>query len=128
MYGVLGRKNLNDNVYLLLDASERLNTRTVSLTRCLILALLSYFVDGVQYRELKTALKLSDGKLIANLNLLRTMGYIRKSEADANQRKIDVYSLTEKGKNELSKIVEWMKLIQTVASEGDEKCQVILTR
>jgi len=119
---------LNDNVYLLLDASERLNTRTVSLTRCLILALLSYFVDGVQYRELKTALKLSDGKLIANLNLLRTMGYIRKSEADANQRKIDVYSLTEKGKNELSKIVEWMKLIQTVASEGDEKCQVILTR
>jgi len=128
VYGVLGRKNLNDNVYLLLDASERLNTRTVSLTRCLILALLSYFVDGVQYRELKTALKLSDGKLIANLNLLRTMGYIRKSEADANQRKIDVYSLTEKGKNELSKIVEWMKLIQTVASEGDEKCQVILTR
>jgi DNA-binding MarR family transcriptional regulator len=119
---------MNDDIYLLLDASEKLNSQTVSLTRCLILALLSYFVDGIQYRELKSALKLSDGKLIANLNVLRTLGYIAKSEADVDERKLDIYSLTAKGKSELNKIAEWMNFVQTVANEGDESCQVILTK
>jgi DNA-binding MarR family transcriptional regulator len=123
-----GGKNMNDDIHLLLNTSEKLNSQTVSLTRCIIMALLSYFVDGIQYRELKTALRMSDGKLIANLNVLRTLGYIVKSEADVDERKLDVYSLTAKGKSELNKISEWMKLVQTVASEGDKKCQVILTK
>jgi len=118
---------MNDDIYLLLNASEKLNSQTVSLTRCLILALLSYFVDGIQFRELKSALTMSDGKLIANLNVLRTLGYIGKSEVYVDKRKLDVYSLTAKGKSELNKITEWMKLVQTVASEGDKKCPVILT-
>jgi len=118
---------MNDDIYLLLNASEKLNSRVVSLTRCLVLTLLAYFVDGVQYRELKTALKISDGKLISNLNELKIMGYVVKSEAEVDKRKMDVYSLTEKGRNELNKVVEWMRLIQKVASEGDKKCQMILT-
>lgn len=119
---------MNDDIYLLLGASEKLNSRVVSLARCLILALLAYFVDGIQFRELKAALKMSDGKLISNLNGLRAMGYIMKSEAEVDERKVDVYSLTDRGRIELSKIVEWMKLVKNVASEGDEKCQMILTR
>jgi len=119
---------MNDDIYLLLGASEKLNSRVVSLARCLILALLAYFVDGIQFRELKTALKMSDGKLISNLNELRAMGYIVKSEAEVDNRKIDVYSLTAKGRTDLSKIVAWMKLVQKVANEGEEKCQMILTR
>ncbi len=118
---------MNDDIYLLLAASEKLNSRIVTLARCLILTLLAYFVDGIQFRELKAALKMSDGKLIANLNGLRAMGYIAKSEVEVDKRKVDVYSLTAKGKTELGKIVEWMKLIQKVSSEGDEKCQLILT-
>jgi len=119
---------MDDDIYLLLSASEKLSSRTVSLTRCLIFALLAYFVDGIQYRELKAALRISDGKLIANLKLLRTMGYIEKSEVEVDQRRVDVYYLTGKGRSELNRVVEWMRLIQTVASEGDKKCQAILTR
>jgi DNA-binding MarR family transcriptional regulator len=119
---------MNDDIYLLLGASDKLNGRVVSLSKCLILVLLFYFMDGIQFRELKAALKMSDGKLISNLNGLRAMGYITKSEAEVDKRKVDVYSLTEKGRLELSKIVDWMNLIQKVASEGDEKCQMILTR
>jgi DNA-binding MarR family transcriptional regulator len=119
---------MSDNIYLLLEASEKLNGRIVSLTRCLILALLAYFVDGIQFRELKAALKMSDGKLISNLNELKAMGYILRSEAEVDKRKVDVYSLTAKGKTELGKVVEWTKLVQKVAGEGDEKCQMILTR
>ena len=119
---------MNDDINLLLRASEILNSRVISLTRCLILVLLSYFVDGIQFRELKTALKMSDGKLISNLNDLKTMGYIGKSEVDVDRRKVDVYSLTEKGRLELNKVISWMDLVQRVASEGDKKCQVILTK
>ena len=119
---------MNDDIYLLFGASEKLNSKIVSLPRCLILVLLSYFVDGIQFRELKAALNMSDGKLISNLNGLRAMGYITKSEAEVDKRKLDVYSLTEKGRLELNKVVEWMKLAQKVASGGDQECRMILTR
>ena len=119
---------MNDDIYLLLEASEKLNNRIVSLPRALILILLSYFVDGVQFRELKTALKMSDGKLISNLNDLKAMGYVTKSEVDVDKRKLDVYSLTKKGRLELNKVLDWMKAAQKVASEEDQKCQMILTK
>ena len=120
---------VEDEIQKLLELSDKLSGKTVTLTRCLILGLLSYFADGIQYRELKSSLKMSDGKLIANLNELKTMGYIGKSEVQVDQRTVDVYSLTEKGRNELSKIIEWMKTIEKIANEGDgKKCQVILTK
>ena len=118
---------MNDDIYLLLQISEKLNSKIVTLARCLILALLSYFVDGIQFRELKAALKMSDGKLISNLNELKEMGYVEKAEVEVDNRKVDVYSLTGKGRNELSKIIEWMKLVEKVSNEGDRKC-LILTR
>ena len=69
---------MNDDVNRLLETSETLNGQTLSLTRCVILALLAYFVDGVQYRELKASLKISDGKLISNLKLLKKLGYVER--------------------------------------------------
>jgi DNA-binding MarR family transcriptional regulator len=118
-----------DEIQKLLELSDKLNSKTVTLTRCLILGLLAYFVDGIQYRELKAALKMSDGKLIANLNELKTVGYISKMEVQVDQRAIDVYVLSEKGRSELAKIVEWMKTIDKVANQGDgKKCTVILTK
>jgi DNA-binding MarR family transcriptional regulator len=125
---VLGGAIVKDDISRLLEASETLNTQTLSLTRCVILALLAYFVDGVQFRELKASLKISDGKLISNLNLLKRLGYIEKAEVEIDRKKVDVYSLNLKGRKELDKITEWMKLVEKVAKEGDEKCQVILTR
>ena len=123
------RKLAEDEIQKLLDLSDKLSSKTVTLTRCLILGLLSYFADGIQYRELKSALKMSDGKLIANLNELKIVGDITKSEVQVDQRTIDIYSLTERGRNELNKIIEWMKTIEKIAHEGDgKKCRVILTK
>ena len=119
---------VNDDVNRLLETSETLNSQVLSLTRCVILALLAYFVDGVQFRELKASLKISDGKLISNLKLLKKLGYVEKNEVEVDRKKIDVYSLNSKGRNELNKITEWMKIIEKVANEGDEKCQIILTK
>lgn len=116
-----------DDVCLLLEISESVNDIIISFTRCLILTLLAYFMDGIQYRELKAALKISDGKLISNLNKLTELQYIEKFEEEIDHRKIDVYTLTENGRKELERIIEWMKLIKIVA-KGDEKCQLILTK
>jgi DNA-binding MarR family transcriptional regulator len=119
---------VNDDLSHLLETSEALNSQVLSLTRCVILSLLAYFVDGVQFRELKASLKISDGKLISNLNLLKKLGYVEKTEVEVDRKKMDVYSLTLKGRKELNKITDWMKLIEKVAKEGDEKCRAILTR
>jgi DNA-binding MarR family transcriptional regulator len=123
-----GGSKMNDDINLLLEASETFNAQTLSLTRCVILALLAYFVDGVQFRELKASLKISDGKLISNLKMLKKFGYIEKAEVEVDRKKIDVYSLNSKGRNELNKITEWMKLIEKVAKEGDQRCPIILTK
>jgi len=109
---------INDDVSLLLGKSERINGSAISLTRCLILTLLAYFMDGIQYRELMVALKISDGKLISNLNKLLEFQYIEKSEEKINRKKITVYTLTENGRKELKRIVEWMELIKKVAKEN----------
>lgn len=119
---------VNDDVNRLLETSETLNSQVLSLTRCVILALLAYFVDGVQFRELKASLKISDGKLISNLKLLKKLGYVEKNEVEVDRKKIDVYSLNQKGRNELNKIAQWMKIIEKVTKEVDEKCQITLTK
>ena len=121
-------ETMNNEVKLLLESYNRIDSGTVSLTRCLILSLLSYFVDGIQYRELKAALKISDGKLIANLNTLRETQYIDKFETEMDNSKIDIYILTEKGKSELNKIINWMELIKKVAKVEEKSCQVNLTK
>lgn len=87
--------------------------------RCLILSLLNYFIDGLQYRELKAALKISDGKLISNLNQLEKFSYIKKSTIKFDNRKLTVYSITNSGKKEMKKITEWMELMIQVIQSGE---------
>jgi len=114
---------LEDDIQTLLELSRRINSKTISLIRCLILALLSHFVGGLQYREMKAALKISDGKLVSNLDRLEEMRYIRKIETKLERRKLTVYLLTDEGKKEVDKITKWMKLAQRVAEIGDKECQ-----
>jgi DNA-binding MarR family transcriptional regulator len=107
----LGNK---DDISLLLDITSKVNSRAASLTRCLILALLEYSFDGIQFRELKAALDMSDGKLASNLNQLIEMGYVQKREVKLDQRHLTAYFITEEGKEELKRIEQWMKSFQTV--------------
>ena len=105
---------ISDNIHNFLEFSNKLNSKTVSLTRFQILTLLSYFKDGIQYRELKTALGISDGKLISNLKSLKAMGYIHNFEVEIDHRKLDVYALTEKGQEEIEKVTAWTQLLKDV--------------
>lgn len=112
---------MSDNIQTFLEASNRLNTKTLSLTRFQILALLGYFSDGVQYRELKSGLNISDGKLISNLQLLKSMKYVDCFPVEIDSKKLDVYVLTKQGREELEKMTSWMKLAENLVQTGSVK-------
>lgn len=111
---------MKDNIQALFESSERINSKAMSMLRCLILAMLSYYVDGLQYRELKSAFKVSDGKLISNLNQLESFGYLTKTRIQFDKRKMKSYTLTSEGKNEVKKMSEWMELMIKIIKR-DEK-------
>jgi len=113
---------MNNDIRTLIEKSRTINSRTISVTRCLILTLLSYFADGLQYRELKNALDISDGKLASNLNRLITMNYVEKSSVKLENKTLQIYNLTMKGKKELTEIVEWTNLIKKIV--GESSCQI----
>ena len=119
---------VNDVLYLLLEKSKRINGMAITHTRTLIMTLLAYFIDGVQFRELSTALQISDGKLISNLNKLIKLQYVGKFEEQIDNKKIEIYYLTDNGKAELKRIIEWMDLIKGVTDGAKNKCQPILTK
>jgi len=101
----------------ILDYSNKINSSVLTITRCLLLTFNIYFRDGLQYRELKTALNISDGKLASNLNFLVKMGYINKKDIKFDNKKLHIYNITHKGKEELKKILNWMDSIKKLLEE-----------
>jgi DNA-binding PadR family transcriptional regulator len=96
----------------IIKGTERINSKACTLNRSLILGLCSYFIDGIQFRELKTALKISDGKLNSNLRVLTKVNYLEEAETILDKKKIKYFSITKKGKKELDKIINWIELIK----------------
>ncbi|MGQ4834282.1 MAG: transcriptional regulator [Candidatus Asgardarchaeia archaeon] len=109
---------MNDKVLRLLMQSKKVNSEVITQTRLMILALLMHFIDGVQYRELKSALDVSDGKLISNLRKLEKFRYIKKEEIVVGKKKLDVYSITDDGISELKRVVKWLRYLIDLVSEN----------
>ena len=95
----------------LVENSKKINSKAISLTRCILLSLMNYNRDGLQFRELKTLLDISDGKLKSNLDFLEEVGYIQKIPIELDQKKMHIYLITEAGENELKIIINWIKIL-----------------
>jgi DNA-binding MarR family transcriptional regulator len=113
-------KKDNDAVGALLDASNKLNSQIVSVSNCLTLALLHYSSEGLQYTDLKEALGVSDGKLIADLKRFEELGYLRFKDEKFGGKTVTVYTLTSEGHAALKKIKEWMELVIRVSGENNK--------
>jgi len=72
----------------LIENSKKINSRVFNLNRYMILALTFYIKDGLQFRELKALLNVSDGKLQSDLDNLKEMGYIQKIKVDLDNKKL----------------------------------------
>ncbi|MHA1733481.1 MAG: transcriptional regulator [Promethearchaeota archaeon] len=105
---------MQDEIKDFLDSSRALNSDVFTLTRIQLMVLLNYSFEGVQYRELKAALGISDGNLKANLNKLETLNYIEKNEIEMDNKKLSSYSLTSLGKKEVDKFFKWIKIVQSL--------------
>ena len=104
----------------ILEISRRINSDVINLTRCTLLAVVYCFKDGLQYRQLKANLDISDGKLISNLNKLRDMGYVEKKEEVLDKKTLDVYTISSKGEEELKKVLVWADLISRFKEACDK--------
>jgi len=109
---------MKDAIQELFDASEKMNGSAMSLIRCLILVILNYYRDGLQFRELKAAFGISDGRLASNLNKMEEFGYLEKSSVEFDNKTLTVYYLTPEGVNEVKKMGLWMESILRIINGG----------
>ncbi len=98
----------------IIEKSKRIKPKTFNLTRCTLLALMAYNKDGLQYRELKKILEISDGKLKSNLDYLQDVGYIRKIPIKLDRKDMHIYMIEDSGINELKKIIQWVEFLKNV--------------
>jgi DNA-binding MarR family transcriptional regulator len=103
--------SMKDSIQTLFHESEKMNESAMSLLRCSILTILYYYKDGLQYRELKAAFQISDGKLIHNLTQLVEFTYIEKDKIRFDNKQLAIYTLTSEGQKEIEKMSEWMKAV-----------------
>lgn len=108
----------------IIKGTEKINSKACTLNRSLLLALCYYFIDGIQFRELKTALNISDGNLSSNLRALIKVDYLKEEEAIMDKKKIKYYSITENGKKELEKILDWIELIKKLLEEDKNETEL----
>jgi DNA-binding transcriptional ArsR family regulator len=101
---------MGEGLLALIEESKSLNSDVFSLTRLQLLSSLAALSpESVTYRELKAALKLSDGALYSNLKVLGAMGYITSATVTVEEKKLEAYQLTGEGRAEWERVREWLK-------------------
>lgn len=106
----------------LIENSMKINSKAFNITRCILLGLLTFYKDGLQFRELKSLLgNISDGKLQSNLDFLLEMEYIKRIRIELDKKYIQVYMIGDPGKIEIKKILKWMEILKSVEGGKDEQ-------
>ena len=95
----------------IIENSKKINSKAFTLTRCILLALMNFNKDGLQFRELKPLLNISDGKLKSNLDFLEEVEYIQKVQILLDRKKLHIYLITEVGESELKNMANWMEIL-----------------
>jgi DNA-binding PadR family transcriptional regulator len=55
--------------------------------------------------------------LASNINYLIKLGYLNKNDMEFDNKKLHYYTITDKGKEELKKIIDWTELIKKLLEE-----------
>jgi len=103
------------------ENSKKINSKVFTLTRCILLTLMWFNKDGLQFRELKNILNISDGKLKSNLDFLQDIGFIKRIPIRLDQKDMHIYMIEDSGKNELKKIIRWVENIKEVEGMYNEE-------
>ena len=111
---------MEEKLKTIIDGYYSINSKIVSPTRLLILNLLKFHKDGLQFREFQESINISDGNLYSNLELLKEISLINSEKIDIDNKSIEIYILTSEGLNELNKTNKWMKNLQDFGDQIEE--------
>ncbi len=98
----------------ILDEYYHINSKIFTPTRILILNLLKFHRDGLQFREMKESIRISDGNLYSNLEILKKLNLIQLEKVQIDNKMLDCYSISKEGTQELSKIDKWQLKLKTL--------------
>ena len=96
----------------ILDEYDHINSKIFTPTRILILNLIKFHREGLQFRELKEGIKISDGNLYSNLEMLKNLELIESEKVQIDNKKLEIYTITEKGARELARIDSWFQKLK----------------
>ena len=100
---------MQNDLLSILAESEGLNAKVFSLVRLKLLASLATLgPDGATYRELRAALDINDGVLLANLNVLKEMGYLDSGKITSEGKELELYTITPEGLDEWKRTRAWL--------------------
>nr|MDO8084971.1 hypothetical protein [Candidatus Sigynarchaeum springense]MDO8116271.1 hypothetical protein [Candidatus Sigynarchaeota archaeon] len=105
---------LDDAIQEMLNAARLLNKKAFTIDRCIILVLLYCCSDGLQYRELKNMLEISDGKLIADLTALVKEALVQKRTELWDNKSLDIYTIDEHGIAEVERCKAFFDACQKI--------------
>jgi DNA-binding MarR family transcriptional regulator len=101
--------NMQEDFLRIINEAHALNSKLFSLIRLELMANLAIFrEDGITYRELKSALGLSDGVLFSNLQALQGMGYVSFSTIKLENKELQLWKITPDGLNEWKNVRKWL--------------------
>lgn len=104
----------------LLEKYSSINSKIFTPTRLLILNLLKFHKDGLQFREFQESIHISDGNLYSNLELLKSLSLINSEKVDLDNKSIEIYTLSIEGLTELNKINKWLKDLQDFGDQNED--------
>ena len=119
-YNDVKKMTINEPIEDLINKGKTLNIKVFNLNRYILLSLISHIRDGVQFRELKAALDLSDGNLYSNIHFLIRMGMISAKKTQFDNKEIEFYTITKKGIEEIEKFLDWVESIKILFGENNE--------
>ncbi|MHA1674466.1 MAG: transcriptional regulator [Promethearchaeota archaeon] len=93
----------------ILDEYYLINSKIFTPTRILILNLLHFHRDGLQFREMNESIKISDGNLYSNLEMLKNLTVIQSEKVQIDNKMLEIYTISEKGIQELAQIDLWLQ-------------------
>jgi hypothetical protein len=100
---------MEKKLQMILDEFYQINSKIFTPTRILILNLLLFHRDGLQFREFVESIKISDGNLYSNLEILKSLSVIHSEKEQIDNKMLEIYEITEKGITELKKINTWIQ-------------------
>lgn len=101
---------MDTDTLALLEQARALNSKLFTLPRLQLLSILDYYAsDGIEFRELKAALKMTDGKLLTNIYALQKMGYIKSAKVNVENKSLTVYRITGDGRLDFAKVRAWLR-------------------